>query len=70
MGFFNFQECEQQKSKEEEILQSFHKWKDEEREKLADQIEKVKEMFVKELKELYSRNSTLENVSNLNFLTF
>ncbi|XP_039412837.1 zinc finger protein DZIP1 isoform X1 [Corvus cornix cornix] len=54
-------ECEQQKSKEEEILQSFHKWKDEEREKLADQIEKVKEMFMKELKELYSRNSTLEN---------
>ncbi|NXA67054.1 DZIP1 protein, partial [Mohoua ochrocephala] len=54
-------ECEQQKSKEEEILQSFHKWKDEEREKFADQIEKVKEMFMKELKELYSRNSTLEN---------
>ncbi|KAM4789099.1 cilium assembly protein DZIP1 isoform 4-T4 [Cyanocitta cristata] len=54
-------ECEQQKSKEEEILQSFHKGKDEEREKLADQIEKVKEMFMKELKELYSRNSTLEN---------
>ncbi|NXE34305.1 DZIP1 protein, partial [Ptilorrhoa leucosticta] len=54
-------ECEQQKSKEEEILQLFHKWKDEEREKLADQIEKVKEMFMKELKELYSRNSTLEN---------
>ncbi|NWT20657.1 DZIP1 protein, partial [Vireo altiloquus] len=54
-------ECEQQKSKEEEILQSFHKWKDEEREKLADQIEKVKEMFMKELKELYSRNSTLES---------
>uniref|UniRef100_A0A8C5X7M0 DAZ interacting zinc finger protein 1 n=1 Tax=Malurus cyaneus samueli TaxID=2593467 RepID=A0A8C5X7M0_9PASS len=54
-------ECEQQKSKEEEILQSFHKWKDEEREQLADQIEKVKDMFMKELKELYSRNSTLEN---------
>ncbi|NWV02929.1 DZIP1 protein, partial [Ptilonorhynchus violaceus] len=54
-------ECEEQKSKEEEILQSFHKWKEEEREKLADQIEKVKEMFMKELKELYSRNSTLEN---------
>uniref|UniRef100_A0A8C3UWB0 DAZ interacting zinc finger protein 1 n=1 Tax=Catharus ustulatus TaxID=91951 RepID=A0A8C3UWB0_CATUS len=54
-------ECEQQKSKEEEILQSFNKWRDEEREKLADQIEKVKDMFMKELKELYSRNSTLEN---------
>ncbi|XP_014736827.1 PREDICTED: zinc finger protein DZIP1 [Sturnus vulgaris] len=54
-------ECEQQKSKEEEILQSFNKWKEEEREKLADQIEKVKDMFMKELKELYSRNSTLEN---------
>ncbi|NWW80791.1 DZIP1 protein, partial [Climacteris rufus] len=55
------QECKEQKSKEEEILQSFHKWKEEEREKLADQIEKVKEMFMKELKELCSRNSTLEN---------
>ncbi|NWS33687.1 DZIP1 protein, partial [Polioptila caerulea] len=54
-------ECEQQKSKEEEFLQSFHKWKDEEREKLANQIEKVKDTFMKELKELYSRNSTLEN---------
>ncbi|NXM72459.1 DZIP1 protein, partial [Serilophus lunatus] len=54
-------EHEQQKSKEEEILQSFHKWKEEEREKLADEIEKVKEMFMKELKELNSRNSTLEN---------
>ncbi|KAM6211554.1 cilium assembly protein DZIP1 [Sarcoramphus papa] len=54
-------ECEQQKSKEEEILQSFHKWKEEEKEKLAGEIEKVKEMFMKELKELSSRNSTLEN---------
>ncbi|NWR88373.1 DZIP1 protein, partial [Furnarius figulus] len=54
-------ECEQQKSKEEEILQSFHKWKEEERERLADEIEKIKDMFMKELKELYSRNSTLEN---------
>ncbi|NXW03623.1 DZIP1 protein, partial [Fregetta grallaria] len=54
-------ECEQQKSKEEEILQSFHKWKEEEKEKLADEIEKVKEMFMKELKDLSSRNSTLEN---------
>ncbi|NXF08468.1 DZIP1 protein, partial [Smithornis capensis] len=53
--------CDQQKSKEEEILKSFHKWKDEEREKFADEIEKVKDMFMKELKELYSRNSTLEN---------
>ncbi|NWS69498.1 DZIP1 protein, partial [Crotophaga sulcirostris] len=54
-------ECEQQKSKEGEILQSFHKWKEEEKEKLADEIQKVKEMFMKELKELSSRNSTLEN---------
>ncbi|NXO25021.1 DZIP1 protein, partial [Cisticola juncidis] len=54
-------ESEQQKAKEEEILQSFYKWKEEEREKFADQIEKVKDMFMKELKELYSRNSTLES---------
>ncbi|XP_051464313.1 cilium assembly protein DZIP1 isoform X4 [Apus apus] len=56
-------ECEQQKSKEEGILQSFHKWKEEEKDKLADEIEKVKEMFMKEFKELSSRNSTLENES-------
>ncbi|NXC41139.1 DZIP1 protein, partial [Penelope pileata] len=54
-------ECEEQKSKEEEILQSFHKWKEEEKAKLADEIEKVKNMFMQELKELSSRNSTLEN---------
>ncbi|XP_027740064.1 zinc finger protein DZIP1 isoform X2 [Empidonax traillii] len=54
-------ECEQQKSKEEEILQSFQKWKEEERERLAHEIDKMKEMFMKELKELYSKNSTLEN---------
>ncbi|KFP66833.1 Zinc finger protein DZIP1, partial [Cariama cristata] len=53
-------ECEQQKSKEEEILQSFHKWKEEEKEKWAGELEKVKEMFMKELKELSCRNSTLE----------
>ncbi|NXO72277.1 DZIP1 protein, partial [Phainopepla nitens] len=53
-------ESEQQKSKEE-FLQSFHKWKEEEREKLADEIDKVKDMFMKELKELRSRNSGLEN---------
>ncbi|NXG53344.1 DZIP1 protein, partial [Psilopogon haemacephalus] len=52
---------EQQKSKEEEILQSFHKWKEEEKEKLANEIEKVKDMFMKELKELSSRNLTLES---------
>jgi len=34
---------------------------------LADEIEKVKDMFMKELKELSSRNSTLENVSDLAF---
>ncbi|XP_021385983.1 cilium assembly protein DZIP1 isoform X2 [Lonchura striata] len=54
-------ECEQQKAKEEAFLQLFHKWKDEEREKFADQIEKVKDTFTKELKDLHSRNSTLEN---------
>ncbi|XP_071598058.1 cilium assembly protein DZIP1 isoform X1 [Heliangelus exortis] len=54
-------ECEQQKSKEEEILQSFQKWKEEEKEKLSDEIEKVKDMFMKEFKELSSRNAILEN---------
>ncbi|EMP29738.1 Zinc finger protein DZIP1 [Chelonia mydas] len=54
-------EYEHQRSKEEEILQSFHKWKEEEKEKLADEIEKVKEMFMKEFKELAAKNTALEN---------
>nr|XP_048709364.1 cilium assembly protein DZIP1 isoform X3 [Caretta caretta] len=54
-------EYEHQRSKEEEILQSFHKWKEEEKEKLADEIEKVKEMFMKEFKELAAKNTVLEN---------
>ncbi|NWH74941.1 DZIP1 protein, partial [Piaya cayana] len=54
-------ECEQQKSKEEEMRQLFHKWKEEEKEKWADELGKVKEMFMKEVKEISSRNSTLEN---------
>ncbi|XP_025056148.1 zinc finger protein DZIP1 isoform X2 [Alligator sinensis] len=54
-------ECEQQKSKEEEILQAFYKWKEEEKEKLANEIEKVKEMFMQEFKELASRNTSLEH---------
>ncbi|NWS61626.1 DZIP1 protein, partial [Chunga burmeisteri] len=53
-------DCEQQKSKQEEILQLLHKWKEEEKEKWADELETVKEMIMKELKELSSRHSTLE----------
>ncbi|XP_074048009.1 cilium assembly protein DZIP1 isoform X2 [Macrotis lagotis] len=53
-------EYEIQKSKEEEILRSFDRWKEEEKEKLIDEMEKVKEMFMKEFKELTSKNSALE----------
>ncbi|XP_027711471.1 zinc finger protein DZIP1 isoform X2 [Vombatus ursinus] len=53
-------EYEIQKSKEEEILKSFDRWKEEEKEKLIDEMEKVKEMFMKEFKELTSKNSALE----------
>ncbi|XP_019380305.1 PREDICTED: zinc finger protein DZIP1 isoform X3 [Gavialis gangeticus] len=58
-------ECEQQKSKEEEILQAFYKWKEEEKEKLANEIEKVKKMFMQEFKELASRNTSLEHLLEL-----
>ena len=54
------QEHEMQKTKEEEFLQLFNRWKEEEKEKLADEIEKVKEMFMKEFKGLTSKNSALE----------
>ncbi|XP_014446421.1 zinc finger protein DZIP1 isoform X1 [Tupaia chinensis] len=53
-------EYELQKTKEEEFLKSFDRWKEEEKEKLVDEMEKVKEMFMKEFKELTSKNSSLE----------
>ncbi|XP_057563645.1 cilium assembly protein DZIP1 isoform X2 [Hippopotamus amphibius kiboko] len=53
-------EYELQKTKEEEFLKLFDRWKEEEKEKLVDEMEKVKEMFMKEFKELTSKNSALE----------
>ncbi|XP_055282544.1 cilium assembly protein DZIP1 isoform X2 [Moschus berezovskii] len=53
-------EYEMQKTKEEEFLKLFDRWKEEEKEKLVDEMEKVKEMFMKEFKELTSKNSALE----------
>ncbi|KAM6178251.1 cilium assembly protein DZIP1 [Rhynchocyon petersi] len=53
-------EYESQKMKEEEFLKLFHRWKEEEKDKLVGEMEKVKEMFAKELKELTSKNSALE----------
>lgn len=52
-----------QKIKEEEFLKLFDRWKEEEKEKLVDEMEKVKEMFMKEFKELIFKNSVLEYVS-------
>lgn len=52
-----------QKTKEEEFLKLFDRWKEEEKEKLVGEMEKVKEMFMKEFKELTSKNSALEYVS-------
>ncbi|XP_060247591.1 cilium assembly protein DZIP1 isoform X4 [Meriones unguiculatus] len=53
-------EYEMQKTKEEDFLKLFERWKEEEKEKLLDEMEKVKEMFMKEFKELTSKNSALE----------
>ncbi|XP_042637348.1 zinc finger protein DZIP1 [Orycteropus afer afer] len=53
-------EYEMQKTKEEDFLKLFGRWKEEEKEKLVDEMEKVKEMFMKEFKELTSKNSALE----------
>nr|XP_055191914.1 cilium assembly protein DZIP1 isoform X2 [Nyctereutes procyonoides] len=53
-------EYEMQKTKEEEFLKLFDRWKEEEKEKLVSEMEKVKEMFMKEFKELTSKNSALE----------
>uniref|UniRef100_A0A5F9DIS0 Cilium assembly protein DZIP1 n=1 Tax=Oryctolagus cuniculus TaxID=9986 RepID=A0A5F9DIS0_RABIT len=53
-------EYEMQKTKEEDFLKLFDQWKEEEKEKLVGEMEKVKEMFMKEFKELTSKNSALE----------
>uniref|UniRef100_A0A8D2AIX0 Cilium assembly protein DZIP1 n=1 Tax=Sciurus vulgaris TaxID=55149 RepID=A0A8D2AIX0_SCIVU len=53
-------EYEIQRTKEEDFLKLFDRWKAEEKEKLVDEMEKVKEMFMKEFKELTSKNSALE----------
>ncbi|KAM4860016.1 cilium assembly protein DZIP1 [Thomomys bottae] len=53
-------EYEMQRAKEEDFLKLFDRWKEEEKEKLVDEMEKVKEMFMKEFKELTSKNSALE----------
>lgn len=53
-------EYEMQKAKEDEFLKLFDRWKEEEKEKLVGEMEKVKEMFMKEFKELTSKNSALE----------
>jgi hypothetical protein len=52
-----------QKSKEEDFLKLFDRWKEEEKEKLLEEMEKVKGMFMREFKELTSKNSALEYVS-------
>ncbi|XP_029460581.1 zinc finger protein DZIP1 isoform X2 [Rhinatrema bivittatum] len=54
------QDYEHQKMKEDEILKTFDKWKEEEREKLGEEMNKVKEMFMKEFQELTSKNDALE----------
>ncbi|KAM5312942.1 cilium assembly protein DZIP1 isoform 1-T3 [Glossophaga mutica] len=54
------EEYELQKTKEEELLKLFHRWKEEEKEKLVDEMEKFKEMFKKEFKELTAKNLALE----------
>ncbi|XP_060129327.1 cilium assembly protein DZIP1 isoform X2 [Zootoca vivipara] len=54
-------EYDEHRSKEEEIRQLFHKWKEEEKDKLASELEKMKDMFMKEFKELTAKNTELEN---------
>ncbi|CAH2223663.1 zinc finger DZIP1 [Pelobates cultripes] len=53
-------ENEQREAIEEEIRKRFDSWKSEEKEKFADKMEKVKDMFMSELKELNVKNSCLE----------
>ncbi|XP_041115613.1 zinc finger protein Dzip1 isoform X2 [Polyodon spathula] len=54
-------EHEYQRTKEEETIKRFEKWKDEEKDKLGGEIDKMREMFIKEFKELSTKNTALEN---------
>lgn len=53
-------EYEEHRSREEEIRQLFRTWKEEEKEKLASELGKMKDMFMKEFKELSAKNAELE----------
>lgn len=51
---------EMQKINEEDFQKLVVRWEEEEKQKLVDEMEKVKEMFMKEFKDLTSKNSALE----------
>uniref|UniRef100_A0A8C6I717 C2H2-type domain-containing protein n=1 Tax=Mus spicilegus TaxID=10103 RepID=A0A8C6I717_MUSSI len=51
---------EMQKINEEDFQKLVVSWEEEEKQKLVDEMEKVKEMFLKEFKDLTSKNSALE----------
>ncbi|XP_056411574.1 cilium assembly protein DZIP1 [Hyla sarda] len=55
------QENELRKSIEQDVSKKFDEWKKEEREKFEDKLNKVTESFMKELKEVTSKNTCLEN---------
>ncbi|XP_067890541.1 cilium assembly protein DZIP1-like [Heterodontus francisci] len=54
------QELENRIMKEEETTKSFERWKEEEKKKLNSEMEKMKEMFVEEFKEMTEKNAALE----------
>ncbi|CAJ0953175.1 unnamed protein product, partial [Ranitomeya imitator] len=58
---YEIQGNEQKKTMEQDVLRKFDDWKKEEREKFEHELNKVREMFMKELKEVTSKNSSLEN---------
>ncbi|XP_069826777.1 cilium assembly protein DZIP1 [Dendropsophus ebraccatus] len=55
------QENELRKTIEQDVSKKFDDWKKEEREKFEDKLSKVTETFMKELKEVTSKNTCLEN---------
>ncbi|KAG8452200.1 hypothetical protein GDO86_004117, partial [Hymenochirus boettgeri] len=59
---FQFHETENQKTFEEKVIKRFNSWKEEEKEKQAEELATVKEMFRKELTELQIKNASLEKL--------
>ncbi|XP_063296973.1 cilium assembly protein DZIP1L [Pelobates fuscus] len=55
------QELEEARRREENVKRDFERWKEEERVKIQDEIDKVRQQFFSQLEDITLKNSTFEN---------